>query len=142
MSRGISPEDSRRARRSLIRSSVGSVAALAATWAFLEFADGVRSASGWRLPATLVAMSLTAAAFQYRRLGPRLPQDHQEKDLAALARSYALCASCGELVGLYSLGCAGCGALRRPRAAAVGVILLAIATLGALVGVWVKSGRY
>jgi hypothetical protein len=141
VSQGISPEDSRRQRRALVSSAVGGTAGLAATWAFLEFADGVRSTSSWRLPATLVAMSLAGAALQYRRLGPRLPQEHPEQDLAALARLYALCPSCGELVGRYALGCAACGALRRPRAAVVGVILLAVATFATLVWGWIKTGR-
>ena len=141
VSQGISPEDSRRQRRAVVSSALGGAAGLAACWAFLEFADGVRSASSWRIPAALVATSLAAAALQYRRLGPRLPQEHPERDLAALARLYALCPSCGELIGRYALGCAACGALRRPRAAVVGVILLAVATFVTLVGIWIKTGR-
>ena len=140
MSRGIDGDESSRRRWSLIGSAAGSVAGLAALVLFVRFVLDDRGWS-WRVPGAVVAVSLAIAALQYRRLAPRLPQEHREEDLAALARLYALCPSCGELVGRYSLGCEACGALRRPRAAAVGVVLLAVATLVVLARIWVKSGR-
>lgn len=142
VSRGIGEEESRRGRRSLLWSAAGSVGGLAFFVLFLHFVVGDRKSVSWRVPAAFVATSVALAALQYRRLVPRPPQEQPEMDVVAMARLYALCPSCGELTARYSLGCAACGALRRPRAAAVGVAVLAVATVAVLVAIWLKSGRY
>jgi hypothetical protein len=139
LGRGITAEESRKRRRDVIHSFLGTVVALAAVLLLTRITGGP---GGWLFAAAFVVMSAVTSVFRYRQLAPRPPQEIGEKELAALATMHALCRSCGALIGRYSLGCGVCGALRRPRVAVAGVVLLAVATVLMLIGIWVKSGRY
>ncbi|HET9314678.1 MAG TPA: hypothetical protein VFQ51_03775 [Vicinamibacteria bacterium] len=86
VSRGIDGDESSRRRWSLIGSAAGSVAGLAALVLFVRFVLEDRSWS-WRVPGAVLAVSLAIAALQYRRLAPRLPQEHREEDLSPSPRS-------------------------------------------------------
>lgn len=141
LTKGLSDEESRQQRRGLIWSTLGGLVGLTLTMLFLRAISGFGRGEGWWIPAAFAVLSLVMAGFRHRQLGPRPPREIGERELAALASTHALCSSCGAVMSKRALGCR-CGALRYPRAAAVGVVLLAVLTVLALVGIWVKSGRF
>ncbi len=139
LAHGVSDEESRRGRRALLQSTLGGLVGLAAFVAVVSLIDGGRV--NWHFPAAFAAFSVVMAAIRYRQLAPQPPEHPGHAELAAMARLYAQCPSCGTLLGRYAFGCAGCGALRSPRVAAVAVALLALGTVLVLVAIWVKTGR-
>ncbi len=140
LAEGVSDEASRRARRALLRSTLGSLGFLVAFVAFIRLVEGGRVS--WHFPAAFAVLSVVMTAVRYRGLSPKPPEHPADTELAAMAHRYALCPSCGALLGRFAVGYGACGTIRRPWVVAAAVGLLVVGTVLLLVAVWVKSGRY